>query len=252
MPSNPGLGSMAARSPEWSPSQPRQPRRSGSRSPELRSGKEPRVVCKWLRRTDPDSSEIRMVGIQQPVGLRGCQRRRHHQNRIAPPTREAIADRGKPRRRRCLTPGGRQAAWVDMHTRHVVRHVRDRHHQVRWRIVPIEMNKVLDHRQRQMLRRVGETNTWTGPAAAVAVRALAVERSLRVALPEDSIDPGQLTPPKAIRPRTFSTARAPISVSMTASGAWPPSARFGRLSHRVAASRPPSDDFASATIRARR
>ena len=39
-----------------------------------------------------------------------------HQNRLAPPACEAIADRGKLHRRRCLTPGGRQAAGTDAHT----------------------------------------------------------------------------------------------------------------------------------------
>src|SRR6266545_4021509 len=190
-----------------------------------------------------DSCEIGMGGIQQPVGFVGRQRRGHDENRSALSACEAIADRSKLRRGGSLTPGDRQAAGTHTDPRHIVRYIRRRDDKVRRRIVAIEMNEVLDHGQREMLRRVREPDARTRPSTAVAIRALTVERGLRVAFSKNSIEAGQLTPPKAIRPRTFSTARAPSSVSMTASGALPPSARFGRLSHRVAASRSPSEDF---------
>lgn len=44
----------------------------------------------------------------------------------------------------------------------------------------------------------------------------------------------QLIPPKAIRPRTFSTSRAPDSVFSVLMGAAPPSARLDRFNHRAA------------------
>jgi hypothetical protein len=121
-----------------------------------------------------------MVRIQQPVGLVGCQRGRHNKDRLAPPACEAVADRGKFDGCRCLAPGGRQAAGADVHTRHIVWYVRGCHDEIGWRIVAIEMNEVLDHGQRQMLRSIREPSARARPPAAIAIRALSVERGLGV------------------------------------------------------------------------
>src|SRR5664280_1716122 len=101
------------------------------------------------------------------------------------------------------------------------------------------MDVVLDDSQRQVLGRVCEPRSRTGPPAAKLVRPLSVERLSRVTFPKNAIDPRQLIPPYAIRPSTFSTARAPSSVSISSRGALPPSARLGRLSQRAALSLSP-------------
>ena len=92
-----------------------------------------------------------MAGIQQPVGFVWRQGGRHHKNRLAVSSRETITDRREFGRSRSLAPGVRQAAGIDPGPRYIVRYVRGSDDEVRGWVVAIEMDEVLDHRQRQML-----------------------------------------------------------------------------------------------------
>ena len=203
------------------------------------SDKEPHVVMKVLRRTNPDASEFRMSRIDQPVRFRRGQDRWNDQHRGLAIRHEGIADGGQLARGRTPPPIGGQPAKDHLLPGDTIRYVRGNHHQVPGRIATIDVHVVLDHGQRQVFGRIRKPRPRTGPAAAKPERSLSVERLLRVKLPKYSIDARQLMPPYAIRPSTFSTARAPGSVSISSRGTLPPSARLGRFSQRAALSLSP-------------
>src|SRR5437762_13568477 len=107
------------------------------------------------------------------------------------------------------------------------------HHQILRLIFRIDVDEVFDHCQRKMFERIYQTSTRARPASAKMISAFSVQWIFRIKFTQDSVDSSQLTPPYAMRPRTFSTVRAPSSVSINSSGVPPPSARLGLLSHRV-------------------
>src|ERR1035437_1131041 len=220
--------------------------------PRFRGAEEPRIVVERLRRLHPDLREFRMERVDQPVRLRRDQRRGEHQDRALTFGDEGVPDHGKRRRSGNLPPVAGQRLWGQYHPRDAIRDVGGHDHQVlRW-VTGLDVDKVLDHGQGEGLCQIGHARAWTGPPASKSIRAFTVERLPRVRFPDDPVNPNQLTPPNAIRPRTFSTARAPSSVSISSSGLLPPSARFGLLSHRAAVSSSPIYCLASATMRARR
>src|SRR5688500_374881 len=101
------------------------------------------------------------------------------------------------------------------------------------------MDKVFEDGQRKMFGGVNQSHSRARPAVPKSISTLTIEGISGIGFPEYPVDRGQLRPPYAIRPRTFSTARAPGSVSMRSRGASPPNARFGRLSQRLAFSSSP-------------
>ena len=180
-----------------------------------------------------------MTRIHEPVRFGWRESGRHHQNCGTKVPDKAVANCREAWRRWSSPPGCGQLFRRNCSPRHGIRNICRDHHEISRRIVLVDVNEVLDHRERQMLSRVGETNTRTRPAPAKAICTLSVERTFRVRLAENSVNPRQLTPPYAIRPRTFSTLRAPSSVSIRSRGLGPPRARFGRFNHRVAVSSSP-------------
>jgi hypothetical protein len=99
-----------------------------------------------------------------------------------------------------------------------VGHIGRSQQQVFRRIAGIEMNEIFQHGERRVLRGVAEPRATARPRSAVAVRALTVERRVGIGFAQNAIEASQLIPPKAMRPSTFSTWRAPSSVSMASSG----------------------------------
>jgi len=60
--------------------------------------------------------------------------------------------------------------------------------QVRGRVIGVEMNKVLQHRQGLMFGSVRETSAWARPAATVTIGAFAIEGRTRIGLAQHAID----------------------------------------------------------------
>ena len=175
-----------------------------------------------------------MPGVDQPVRFSRSEGRRHDKDRRPAIADKPITDLGEFRQRRTLTPVWWQQFRGNRNSRDAVWNLsRDRDKVLR-RIIRVEMYEIFDDRQREMLGRVRKTCTYGRPATTKSIRALPIERFLRVRLAQDSVDASQLTPPYAMRPSTFSTARAPSSVSINWSGVLLPRARFGRRSQRKA------------------
>jgi hypothetical protein len=188
----------------------------------------------WFRPLRANSLELRMPWIDEPVHFGRCQSRGDDKNCRPLVPDEVVADLRKIRRRRCRTPRPRQSRTRQGHPGNAVGHFSANHHKIcRW-IVRVDVDKVFENGQRKMLGRVKQAYSRTRPAAPKAVGALTIEGPFGIGLSEYSVNGRQLRPPYAIRPRTFSTARAPGSVSINLRGACPPNARFGRLSHRLA------------------
>src|SRR5205814_7156227 len=97
---------------------------------------------------------------------------------------------------------------------HEIRNFCDRQNKIgRW-IVLIKVDEVFEHGQGLMLGCVGEANTGARPAPAKTVGTFAIEWGARIIPAQHPVHKLQLMPPYAIRPRTFSTCRAPNSVSI--------------------------------------
>jgi len=107
------------------------------------------------------------------------------------------------------------------------------------RVIDTNVHKIFPYGERKVFGRIREADAGVGPTSAEAISAFTIERLSGVGLSQNSGDRRQLRPPYAIRPSTFSTARTPGSVSIQSSGARPPKARFGRLSHCLAFSSSP-------------
>ncbi len=166
--------------------------------------------------------------------------------------RKFIAKPGELRWRGGVPPVRGEVSDSNLCAAQIVRNFRDGQHQIRREIVLIEMDEILQHGKRLMFRGVAEPDARTRPASSVTVRSFTIKRRPSECLPQHAINSAQLIPPKAMRPRMFSTWRAPNSVSMADTGAMPPNARLGCLSQRRARSRSPRYSLARATMRASR
>jgi hypothetical protein len=79
---------------------------------------------------------------------------------------------------------------------------------------PYGVEEIFQHGEGLTLRRIAKTDARSGPASTVAVGPFAVNRSASILPPQHSIVAAKVIPPCAIRPRMFSTWRAPNSVSL--------------------------------------
>ena len=192
------------------------------------------IIPERLGWIDPDLSEIRMSGVDQPVRLAWRQYRGDDENCGSSALNKVVTDTCEFRRRGCLTPVPWQAADRDRNARDATWYSGTDQHQVRGWVVNVDVHEVLNDCQGEVFGGVSQTDTGTRPASTEAVSTFSAERLPGIGSPKDSEDLGQLTPPYAIRPSTFSTARAPGSVSSASSGARPLKARFGLFNHRLA------------------
>lgn len=188
---------------------------------------------------DPDPREGRMPRIDEPIAFGRRQDRGNGKNRATFPTDELVPDLSELRRSGNLPPVLGELPLGDRYSGNVIGNVCHDYDQVLGRIVGVEVYEVFYDCQREVLGGIDQSNSRAGPASAKPVRPFAIERSLRIGSAEDSVYPSQLTPPYAIRPRTFSTDLAPSSVSINSIGILPPNARLARFSHRVAVSSSP-------------
>jgi hypothetical protein len=117
------------------------------KSPTELSGKESGIVLECLRLMDPDSNEVRMLRIDQPVRFGRSENRRHNQDSGSAIECKGVSDQGELRRRRSRPPVHRQLLWRDRPARHAVRDVCRGHHEILRRIVWIDVDKVFDHRK---------------------------------------------------------------------------------------------------------
>lgn len=215
-------------------------------------GKETRIIMKRFRPARAILPEFGMPWIDEPIRLGWRQGGGNDENCGTTPPDEIVADLGEFGRRRCSAPIPRQSSDRHRDSRDTVRNFGTGQHEIAGWVIRVDVHKVFNDRQRKVFGRVGKTHARARPAPAKAISAFTTERPFGIESPEDSIDWRQLRPPYAIRPSTFSTARAPGSVSIKSSGAGPPKARFGRLSHRLAFSSSPIYRFARAMTRASR
>jgi len=179
----------------------------------------------------PDFLEGRMPRVDEPIAFSGRQNRGNDHDRSTPTADELVPDPGKCWRSRYLPPVLGELPWSDRYSGDIVRNIRHDYDEVHRGMVGVEVDEIFHNGQRQVLGGIGEANAWARPASAKPVRALPVERPLCIGPAQDSVYPSQLTPPYAILPRTFSTALAPISVSIISIGTLPPNARLARFSH---------------------
>ena len=77
---------------------------------------------------------------------------------LAPPG-ELIAEPGECRRRRSLAPVSRQISGVDLFVRDVLRNLGDCQDKIRRGIIPVEVDEVLEHRQRLMFGGITEAGS---------------------------------------------------------------------------------------------
>ena len=166
--------------------------------------------------------------------------------------REFIAYSCELRRSRGLAPVGWQIPDFNSRPGYTVGNFCYGQDEITGRIVPIKMNEILQHGEGLMFGRIAQASSGTRPASSVTVRAFTVKGRAGVRLAQHPVNAGQLIPPYAMRPRMFSTWRAPNSVSSAVMGARPPKARLGRLSQRRARPCSPRYSLAIATMRARR
>lgn len=96
------------------------------------------------------------------------------------PLGELVTEAGEPGRRRGFTPVPRQRAGFDRLACQTVGNFRNGEHEVRRRIVLIEVNEVLQHGEGLMFRGVAEADSRARPASAEAVCSLAIERCVGI------------------------------------------------------------------------
>ena len=205
-----------------------------------------------LRPLDANLFEFRMPWIDEPIrfGWRQCGGDDKNCGTVV--SDEIVADLHQFRRRGRAAPIPRQPRDGNRHSRNRIGNFRTDQHEIRGWIVRVDVHEVFNDRQREVFGRIGKANAGTGPTSSKAISAFTMERFFGIRSPENSVDRRQLRPPYAIRPSTFSTARAPGSVSINSRGDAPPKARFGRLSQRLAFSSSPIYRFARAMRRASR
>ena len=206
------------------------------------------IVGERLQPLHSDPCKRRMGGIDQAVVFVGSDDGRHEQQAALALHDKLITKSGEFGRGSSIPPVDGQLAGFHSLRAHILGNLRCRQYQISWWVVLIEVDEVLQHGQRLMFRGVAEAYAGTGPPSAVTICAFAVERIRGISLAQDAIDSAQLMPPYAMRPRMFSTCRAPSSVSIASTGATPPKARLGRFSQRRARSRSPRYLLAIATM----
>ena len=188
---------------------------------------------------NPDLPKVRMLWVEEPIRFGWRKRGWNNQDRRPPLWSKAVPDGSEFRRRGHVPPVRRQLLLRRGNAGYAVRYFRRNQHEVLREIFGIKVHEVLNHCQRLPLGRVGQPCPGTRPTPSEAIRALSVQRLPGKRLSEDTINAGQLTPPYAMRPKTFSTLRAPGSVSRAWIGGMPPKARLGRFSQRIAVSSSP-------------
>ena len=198
--------------------------------------KHPRIVAGGLQFAHHNSLVIGMRGIDQVIVLIGGENRGHQQQTMLAVLRKFISESRELGRCCGFPPVCRQVADFKLLSGQIIRNFRNRQHEITGRIVLIKMDKILQHGERLMFRCVAEADSRTRPPPAVPVRSLAIEGAASVGPAQDSVNSAQLIPPKAMRPKMFSTWRAPNSVSIADTGAIPPRTRLGCLSQRIARS----------------
>lgn len=74
-------------------------------------------------------------------------------------------------------------------------HLGDGESQVAGRIILVEVDKILQERERLVFGGITEANARTGPAPTVSVRTFAIKRSTSVLLAQHPVESDQLIPP---------------------------------------------------------
>ena len=77
----------------------------------------------------------------------------------------------------------------------VVRDICCGEQQVRGRVICVQMDEILEHRQRFVFRGVADAGPGTRPPSTITISALTVERRVRVRAAEDPVNSCQLIPP---------------------------------------------------------
>jgi hypothetical protein len=144
---------------------------------------------------DNDALKLGMFRVEQTVVFTWDQRRGHEEHAVPGVSRELIANPGKLRRSGGSAPvwgkiGDFQAMPAD-----IVGNFRRGEDEIERKLILIEMNEILQHGERLVLGGIGEPGPRTGPAAAVAECAFAVEGSMSVLSAQDAKNARQLIPP---------------------------------------------------------
>ena len=157
--------------------------------------KHPRIVGEWFQFAYHNPLVIGMRGIDQAIVLARGQNGRHEQQAMLFALREFIPKPGEFGRRCGFPPVCRQVADFKLLSGQIVRNFRNCQHQITGRIVFIKMDEILQHGERLMFRGVGEADSGTRPAPAVAIGPLAIEGAASVAPTQDAVRSAQLIPP---------------------------------------------------------
>ncbi len=197
------------------------------------------VVLKPLRRDNLYPMKVRMKRVNQPITFGGRQNGWSGQQRGISIADKLVPNLTEVGRRRKGIPIRGQLLDSQMNAGKLLRDLSHGKHQIVWPVAWVQMGQVLKHRQREIFRRVHQAGSWGRPAPAEAVAAFPIQRVGSKSVTEQTIDPAQLTPPYPMRPRRFSTCRAPSSVSIKWSGTAPPRTMLGRFIQSSALARLP-------------
>ena len=156
---------------------------------------ESRIIFERFNRTQSDPREFRMSRIKEPVGFNRNKSRRHDKNNCSVFLYEPVADRGEFRRCWAFAPVRWQLLWRNGRSRDAVGNLNRCDDEILRRIIPVEVDEVLNHRKRKVFRCICETSADTRPPAAKTECAFSVKRVLGKAFAQDPVNPDQLTPP---------------------------------------------------------
>lgn len=118
-----------------------------------------------------------MLGIEEPVRFSRSESRRNDENRSTLIMDEPVADLCEFSRRRTLAPVSWELFRGDRRARDRFRDLRHDNHEVLGQVLSVNVDKILDHCEREVLGGVRQARAHARPAPAKTVPTLSVERT---------------------------------------------------------------------------